>query len=297
MKKPEIFENFVLSTSTIPHDIRIIVPKHSGGGWPANKRLFAVNGTPQRDLYKLVPVLGYGDPFRCDKEYLRSRTVVVSHDMKADYCKEILGESDFLWLNNYFSRPNHTVEQHNKNNTAGQRIYKTSETALEALNYAPNAPGSRYDFVKQDENLHYYTNKTYAQEYHCEFKEKESKVTRVGNEVKNQTVNAVKVAGQITAGRTMNALVVEKAGAYLPKQYQMLAETPIGAMVVAQVIHAVASVYAESNRGDVSDKLKRLSETMVTAATVDFVDTFDIDKLVVEFLSSSEAKAVLDSVA
>ena len=279
-----------------PWDIRLILPVSADSKWLKEKRLFTVtiNGLSHVNM---TPLCEDGETFKVTREYIKNRTIIIprattkagmweglknilskeAYEYWIDYSRRYIKKSESIPRTGVMPALNYQkqdVEQWDKlrkENTVSDHMWGYHSGPWE------RAGGSR----RSAKILHY---------------KGENKMEYAVNKVKQEAATAVKTATKITAGRTVNGLAADKLGKFLPEKYQPFADTPIGAVVIANLVSAIANIYAESNGSEVAGKLTKVSESMVLAATVDFVGAFDIDLLVREFLSSTEVSAVLDTV-
>jgi len=105
-----------------------------------------------------------------------------------------------------------------------------------------------------------------------------------GNMVKrtvNANTDAAKVAAAITAGRTINNVVTAKVVPKLPMLVKGYADTPLGRVVMANVIDFAVKQYMPTNR-----KANYASDAAMQAAMVDFLADFDIEGMLEDVLNS-----------
>lgn len=327
---------FLVNSKPGRYDLRLVVPSHAQGNWPDGKRLFVLKGEKHnRTLHPLLgdgSSFEVSEEYLARRTVILPAGGIP--EGRAAELEFVMAKSDFLWYKaQVLKRKKHVNAEHTvpytRDNSQALNMSKWREANPTAKSFfetdgavyytsARELEGSSADLDQRHKEFQRLLDQNIAEMERTEKQrikaveaemqseerrstqfnrvEKESKMKQAINDSKEDVVASVKVAAQVTAGRTMNGLVADKLTPYVPKQYAMLLDSPIGAVVIANLVNTLANVYLESNGSDVSYKLSKLGSTMVTAATVDFVDAFDIDQIVREFLSSSEAKAVLDKV-
>lgn len=102
-------------------------------------------------------------------------------------------------------------------------------------------------------------------------------------------------AAQVTAGKTVNTLVVDKLVPLLPAGVQEYAHTPLGRLVIANLALSVAQVYKESTMSRNAHEVAKVTQYMVDSAVYDLVDSVNIDQLISDFLSIDVVQGLLDS--
>ena len=102
-------------------------------------------------------------------------------------------------------------------------------------------------------------------------------------QVVNDNVEAAKNAAVISAGKALNAAIAEKVKGQLPLMARGYAETPIGAIVIANLVNFAVQNFAAHN-----DKARWVADAMLQAAMVDFVSSFNIESMLKEVLDTAK---------
>ena len=93
-------------------------------------------------------------------------------------------------------------------------------------------------------------------------------------------VNATKVAATIATGRTVNAVLVNKFRKQIPVLARGYADTPLGAVVIANIVDFAVKQFAADNA-----KFNYVSDAMMQAAMVDLLEEFDFESIMNDVLS------------
>jgi hypothetical protein len=120
-----------------------------------------------------------------------------------------------------------------------------------------------------------------------------SEKTMLENTIDKNKTMAV-TAGKVVAGRTINRVMKDKLVPFLPEGAQVLADSPVGTLVLANVMAALAEIYRGTSNSDMAHNLGKITDLMLEAAMMDAVDGLNIDGFVAGLLESPEIKAVLD---
>lgn len=94
-------------------------------------------------------------------------------------------------------------------------------------------------------------------------------------------VSAVKVAAVIATGRTVNEVIVSKFKNKLPIMVRGYAETPVGAIVIANLVDFGVKQFAADNA-----KFNYVSNAMMQAAMVDLLAEFDFAAIMNDILAN-----------
>ena len=111
--------------------------------------------------------------------------------------------------------------------------------------------------------------------------EKENKMNDMIDTAKDLNIDAAKIAAKITAGKALNTVAQEKLVPFLPENMQAYAGTPLGNLVVANIVAAALTHFAPSN-----NKAYKAGDAMITAAMVDTASIIQIEELVKGFLNA-----------
>lgn len=92
-------------------------------------------------------------------------------------------------------------------------------------------------------------------------------------------------AAVLQTGQIANKQLGKLAGKHLPVPMNMLAQTPLGALVLANVLKLAAEQFRAGDK-----TVERLVNGMVVAAYSDLIATLDIDGLIDDLLNNSAVK-------
>lgn len=92
-------------------------------------------------------------------------------------------------------------------------------------------------------------------------------------------------AAVLETGRVANKQLGKLAGKHLPMPMNMLAQTPIGQLVLANVLKLAAEQFRPGDK-----TVERLANGMVVAAYSELIATLDLDGLIDDLLSNSAIK-------
>lgn len=123
-------------------------------------------------------------------------------------------------------------------------------------------------------------------------KSQEKRNMNVIDSVVQRNKTAVTGAAALTAGKTINRVVIKKVAPLLPEGVQAYADSAIGRLVVANIIAALADTYKGTNSG----KLRTASQFMVESAVFELVDNLQIDAVISDFLEDSTIQTALAEV-
>lgn len=99
-------------------------------------------------------------------------------------------------------------------------------------------------------------------------------------------------AAVLQTGQIANKQLGKLAGKHLPVPMNMLAQTPLGALVLANVLKLAAEQFRAGDK-----TVERLVNGMVVAAYSDLIATLDIDGLIDDLLNNSAVKRGLKAQA
>lgn len=100
------------------------------------------------------------------------------------------------------------------------------------------------------------------------------------NRLMNRNTESAAYAAKVTAGKTLNKVVLDKVNPNLPILLRGYANTPIGAVVLSNVVSFIVQNFASNNA-----KAKYAAEAMMDAAMIEFMDSFNIEALISDVLS------------
>lgn len=112
-------------------------------------------------------------------------------------------------------------------------------------------------------------------------KPEKSKMSNKMKETLNDNEVSARVAARITAGKTINAAVLEKLKPQLPLMVRGYADTAFAPIVIANLVNFAVSSFAADN-----DKAVWAANAMMDAAMTEFMASFNIEKILKEVLSS-----------
>jgi len=112
---------------------------------------------------------------------------------------------------------------------------------------------------------------------------KEKPMSNKMNKVISKNTDAAKVAAKITAGKAVNAVVLEKLKPQLPMLMRGYADHPLASIVVANVVSFAVDSMASDN-----EKAVYIANAMMQAAMTDFLGKFDIEKLLTDVLKAAD---------
>lgn len=123
------------------------------------------------------------------------------------------------------------------------------------------------------------------------YEPQETKMSKVINQVKDTNVAAAKLAAKVTAGKALNTAVMTKVTPMLPDNIKLYADTPFGALVVANIVAAALNNFASNNH-----KAKLAGEAMVTSAMLDVSCLINVEGLIKDFLQHEAVSELMDSI-
>jgi len=142
------------------------------------------------------------------------------------------------------------------------------------------ASGLSYKTIYTDEKVN--TNQT-------ERKEKTMNKINFSGTVQRNT-SAAREAALIVAGGTLNAVIADKVKSQLPRKYRKLAEHPLADVVIANIAGFAVQNFAKSNY-----KARLAADAMMNAAMVDFLQSFNIEKMISEVLANVDLSDFVDA--
>ena len=182
------------------------------------------------------------------------------------------------------------VEHLRKKIAADVRAYQIKEMLADQRDSAKKDDklrGLTHDFSEQDEKL---KGLKFNLDPRPTKSPKESKMNRTVNLMKNTNVKAANTAAQITAGKALNAAAQAKLVPFLPAAAQLYASTPLGKLVIANLVAVGLEHFAGTNV-----RAGKAGNAMITAAMVDVASVIEIEKLVTEFLSADVMSMLADT--
>ena len=115
--------------------------------------------------------------------------------------------------------------------------------------------------------------------------EQENKTMK--SNIVDANVDAAKVAAKVTAGKTLNTVVLTKLKPHMPFGTKAYADTPFGAIVVANMANFAVQNFASGN-----SKARYAADAMMQSAMVEFAAEFNFEEMLAELLSSVELPEV-----
>jgi len=115
-----------------------------------------------------------------------------------------------------------------------------------------------------------------------------NKITLNGTVQRN--TSAAKDAALIVAGGTLNAIIADKVKGQLPRKYRKLAEHPLADVVIANIASFAVQNFANTNY-----KARVAADAMMNAAMVEFMQSFNIEKMIAEVLSNVDISDLIDA--
>lgn len=107
--------------------------------------------------------------------------------------------------------------------------------------------------------------------------------------IKDRNVEAAKSGAKIAAGKAINAVVMSKVKPQLPMMVRGYADTPIGAIVIANMVSAGVDQFMPENR-----KARQVADLMLDASMTEFFSNFNIEKMFSELLASANIENLSD---
>jgi hypothetical protein len=120
---------------------------------------------------------------------------------------------------------------------------------------------------------------------------KESKMQKIVDKVIADNSTLATSAAFLEAGRIANTQAVKLAGKHLPMMVRGYADTVFGKLVLANAASTAAAQFRPNDK-----RLKRLTESMVLNAWQDVYQSFDIESMIDEMLTSSSLKRAFDNI-
>lgn len=125
----------------------------------------------------------------------------------------------------------------------------------------------------------------YVYECECdgyETNEEETKMSEKMKEIIEDNAEAAKVAAKIVAGRTLNEAVMDKVVPQLPMLIRGYAKTPIGAVVVANLVNFGVQNFMQDN-----EKAAWVADAMMVAAMTEALSSFNLEKILKEVIATA----------
>lgn len=118
---------------------------------------------------------------------------------------------------------------------------------------------------------------------------KENKMSKV-SAVVSANKEALIVAAKVEAGQIAINKVTKLIAPKLPMMVRGYADSPVGKVVIANLVNFGIQQYASDN-----DKAQIVADAMMTGAMVEFVKSFNIEKLINELVGSVDISKLTDS--
>ena len=112
--------------------------------------------------------------------------------------------------------------------------------------------------------------------------QEETKMSDKVKEVIEDNAEAAKVAAKIVAGRTLNEAVMDKVVPQLPMLVRGYAKTPIGAVVVANLVNFGVQNFMQDN-----EKAAWVADAMMVAAMTEALSSFNLEKILKEVIATA----------
>ena len=109
---------------------------------------------------------------------------------------------------------------------------------------------------------------------------KEKEMTKM-NQVIERNSDAAKTGAQIAAGKTLNTILKDQVVAQLPRKYKKLSKHALADIVIANVASFAVQNFARNNA-----KAQMAADAMMQAAMVDFISSFNIEKMITDVLAN-----------
>lgn len=110
----------------------------------------------------------------------------------------------------------------------------------------------------------------------------ENKMSDKIKEVIEDNADAAKVAAQVVAGKTLNDAVMQKVVPQLPILVRGYASTPLGAVVLANVVNFGVQNFMQDNV-----KAEWVADAMMVAAMTDALSSFNLEKILKEVIDTA----------
>jgi len=115
-----------------------------------------------------------------------------------------------------------------------------------------------------------------------------NKITLNGQLQRN--TSAAKDAALIVAGGTLNTVIADKVKGQLPRKYRKLAEHPLADVVIANIASFAVQNFANTNY-----KARVAADAMMNAAMVEFMQSFNIEKMIADVLANVDISDLIDA--
>ena len=136
-----------------------------------------------------------------------------------------------------------------------------------------------YDNSKKD----IYENTSIIYKYdNDETNKEETKMSEKMKEVIEVNADAAKMAAKIVAGNTLNTAVMEKVMPQLPMLVRGYAGTPLGNVVIANLVSFGVSNFMEGN-----DKAEWVADAMMVAAMTKALGSFNLEKILKDVIATA----------
>ena len=110
------------------------------------------------------------------------------------------------------------------------------------------------------------------------------------NRLVNDNMNAAKTGAVLSAGTTLNRVVKDAVRNQVPRKYRKLLDTPFADIVVANVANVAVQNFAKTNR-----KAQVATNAMMEAAMVEFMNSFNLDKIISDTLQNVNLDDLIDN--
>jgi len=129
----------------------------------------------------------------------------------------------------------------------------------------------------------------YIDPYDFKLKQPTKEKVNIMAKIKDRNITAATAGAKIAAGKAINAVVMAKIKPQLPMMVRGYADSPLAAIVVANVFSAGVDQFMPQNA-----RARQVADVMLDSAMTEFFSNFNIEKMFAELVASADIPEMLD---
>jgi len=116
-------------------------------------------------------------------------------------------------------------------------------------------------------------------------------INKTAQAISESNVDALKTASILTASNVLLTQVTKLINKNFPDQYKSYVDNPFAKILIANIFAHILLTYKRDDQ-----KLKIISEAMMTTSYIELINIIDINSFISEFLETKEISDVLKSI-